>query len=143
MIFIYRNPRRCVALHPGNASAHGQLEDISDLSNVAVIFRPKNTTAFLQPLDANETASSKKRYRKKQYQCALLLIEDENTKDLYNLKVLQAMRSLCSNWDKIGQKTIYDCRRKPVIIDSSTTTNTQEEEERKEIETVNNEGEDD
>ena len=78
-IYKSKTPGRSVALLLDNTSAHGQSKDIPDLLNVEVIYLPKNATAFLQPLDAGVIASLKKRYRKKQYQSALSLIEDDNT----------------------------------------------------------------
>ncbi len=55
--FVSKTPGRRVALLLDNASAHGKIEDLSFLSNVEVIFLPKNTTAFLQPLDAGVIAA--------------------------------------------------------------------------------------
>ena len=52
------------------------------------------------------------------------------------------MRSLCSNWDEIDEKIIFNCWRKTGIINSSTTSNIQEEE-KEEIGIVNFEEEDD
>ncbi len=62
------------------------------------------------------------------------------------MKVLEAMESLCTNWNEIDQKIIYNCWRKTGIIDSSTSSNLQEEEEEEDDdddETFNVEGEDD
>ncbi len=39
------------------------------------------------------------------------------------------MNSLCTNWNEIDQKIIYNFWRKTGIIDSSTSTNLQEEED--------------
>ena len=72
------------------------------------------------------------------------LIEDDSTKDLCNVNVLQAMRSLCSNWDEVDKNIIFNCWRKSRILNSSTTSNIQEEEkEEEEIGIVNYEREDD
>ena len=79
--------------------------------------------------------------QKKQYQRALSLIEEESTRNLYNVNVLQAMRSLNFNWDEIDEKIIYNCWRKTGIINSNATTNIHEEEE--EIGIVTYEEEDD
>ncbi len=140
-MYVSKTPNRKVALLLDNASAHGQIEDLHALLNVEVIFLTKNTTAFLQILDAGVIASLKKRYRKKKYERALCLIENENTKDLYNVNVLEVMESLWNNWNEIDQKIIYNCWRKTGIIDSSTITNLQEEED--DDETFNVEGGDD
>ncbi len=70
-MYVSKTPNRKVALIPDNASAHRQIEHLPALLNVEDIFLSKNTTAFLQPLDAGVITSLKKRYRKKQYERAL------------------------------------------------------------------------
>ncbi len=80
--YVSKTNIRRVALLLDNASAHGRLQDCPDLENIEVIFLPKNTTAYLQPSDAGVIAALKQRYRRKQYERALSLLEGEDTKQL-------------------------------------------------------------
>ncbi len=106
--YILKTPGRKVALLIYNASSHGRLEDISSLSNMEVIYLPKNATSFLQALDAGVIASLKRRYRKKQYEHALSLINNENSKSLYKVNASQAMKWVSSIWDNIESRIIHN-----------------------------------
>ena len=89
--FVSRTRERRVLLLIDNASSHVRIENLPELANVDVLFLPKNTTLVLQPLDAGVIACVKKRYRRKQYERALGLTENEDTRDLYNMNLLQAI----------------------------------------------------
>ncbi len=107
--YVSKTNGRRVALLLDNALAHGRLKDYLVLENIEVTFLPKNTTAYLQCLDADVIAASKRRYRRKQYERALPLLERANTKQLYNVNLLQAMNWICSIWEDINPHTIYNC----------------------------------
>ncbi len=62
--YVSKTPERHVLLLLYNAFAHGQIEDLSFLSNVEVVFLTKNTIAFLQPLDSGVITALKRRYSK-------------------------------------------------------------------------------
>ncbi len=96
----------------------------------------------MQPLDAGVIAPLKTRYRKNQYNRALTLIENENTKDLYIVNILQAMNWVNTNWQEIDRKIIHNCWKKTGLISSITIENAVDIEETSN-DSVNLEGEDD
>ena len=110
--FVSRTRERRVLLLIDNASSHGRIENLSELANVDVLFLPKNKTSVLQPLDPGVIACVKQRYRRKQYERALGSIENEDTRDLYNVNLLQAIQWVPTVWDGIEAKVIYNCWEK-------------------------------
>ena len=73
--YISRTSVRRVALLIDNASAHAKLDDLPVLLIFEVIYLPKSTTSYVQPLHDGTIASLKEGYRKKQYQQALSSLE--------------------------------------------------------------------
>ncbi len=127
--YILKTPGRNVVLLIGNASSNGRMEDIPSLSNVEAIYLPKNTTPFLQPLDAGVIASLKRIYRKRQYERALLLIDNEDSKNLYNVNVSQAMKWISSTWDSIESRIIHNCSEETRSLEPHLIHNIEQREE--------------
>ncbi len=59
----------------------------------------------------------------------MTLIENQDTKDLYNVNLLQAMNWINTNWEDINQKIIYNCWKKTGLINSITSVKGLEDEE--------------
>ena len=58
---------RRVVLLTDNASGHGEIDILPILSNMVVLFLPRNTTSHLQPLGSGLIATVKTRYKKSFY----------------------------------------------------------------------------
>lgn len=70
-------------------------------------------------------ASLKKSHRESQYQRVLPLLENENTKKLYDVHVLQAFKWITSIWNNnIEENIIFDCLEKTVLIVSEFINST-------------------
>ena len=104
-----------MALLLDNASCHGSHLTLPCLKNVTVIFLPKNTTSFLQPLDAGIIASVKRRYRKEQVLSALSS-KQTNMKLLYNVDQLTAMKWISEIWQSLDSSIVFNCWMKTGII---------------------------
>ncbi len=77
------------ALLIDNASCHGSISNLPNLSNVTVFFFPKRTTSTLQAIDAGVIAALKNRYRTKQYERASDSVEEDDTEKCTELIYLQ------------------------------------------------------
>ncbi len=115
--YISKTLGRKVALLLDNLSSHGRIEDVLSLSNVEVIYVPKKYYIFfITERDAGVIAFLKRKYRKKQYERALLLIENEKSKNLYEVNVSQAMKWISAIWDNIEIRIIHNCWEKIVYL---------------------------
>ncbi len=74
-------------------------------------------------------ASLKRRYRKKQNECALSLIDNENSKNSYKVNVFQALKWISSIWDNIESRIIHNCREKTRLIEPHLIHNTEQRAE--------------
>ena len=61
--YVTIEPGRRVVLLIDSASGHGEIENFPILSNVIVLFLPRNTKSQLQPLDSGLLATAKTRYK--------------------------------------------------------------------------------
>ena len=127
--FVSRTRERRVLLLIDNASSHGRIENLPELANVDVLFLLKNTTSVLQPLDPAVIAWVKQRYRSKQYKRTLGLIENKDTRDLYNVNLLQGIQWVSRIWDEIEAKVIYNCWEKTRLIKSTANSDFQFQED--------------
>lgn len=105
---IGKQPDRKILLLMDNCSAHGSKETLPSLQHVEVEFLPPNTTSKLQPLDAGIIAAMKVRYRRRQMEHAVDML-DEGVLDVYKIDILTAMRWLSSIWSSISDETIRNC----------------------------------
>ena len=103
-----------------------------------IIFLPKNTTAFLQPLDAGVITFLKKTIQKKAIStCFVVDWKWEHKKLVQCVRIISyGIIDYELEWN--GSKDYSQLLEKTDVIDSSTTTNLEDEEE---IEAFNYEGE--
>ena len=104
-----------MALLLDNASCHGSHLTLPCLKNVTVIFLPKNTTSFLQPLDAGIIASVKRRCSREQVLSALTS-EQPNMKLLYNVDLLTAMKWISEIWQSLDSSIVFNWWMKTGLI---------------------------
>ncbi len=97
--YISTTAERRVVLLIDNASCNGRVDDLPELSNVEVVYLPKRTTSRIQPLDAGIIACLKRRYRRNQILSALNLMDTEDTKNLYKVDILKAIRWINEEWE--------------------------------------------
>ena len=62
--------------------------------------------------------------KEKQRQQALWLLQNENTKKMYDVDVLQAIKWITSIWNDIEEKMIYNCRKEIGLIVSESNNPT-------------------
>ncbi len=67
-------------------------------------------------IDAGVIAVLKKRYRKKQMERALDLLDGENTSSLYKVDLLTAIMWVCEIWDGMEPSILHNCWCKTGII---------------------------
>ena len=129
--YIGQTPGRRVVLLVDNASCHGRSETLPTLANVDVIYLPKNTTSRTQPLDAGVIASVKSRYRKRQLERAVDLIEEGITDNLYSIDLYSAIRMIYEIWNRMETSIFVNCWAKtclvPIAAQECTPTNIVEE----------------
>ena len=101
---------RKIALLIDNCPAH---PSVSDLTNVQLVFLPRNTTSVLQRINPGVIRSLKAHYwgRVIRRLCRAL----DKTKMLPKISVLQAMKILVSSWEAVSTQTIVNCFRKAGI----------------------------
>ena len=101
---------RKIALLIDNCPAH---PSVSDLTNVQLVFLPRNTTSVLQPMDQVVIRSLKAHYRERVVHrlCRAL----DKMKTLRKISILQAMKILVSSWEAVSAQTIVNCFSKAGI----------------------------
>ena len=127
--YVAQTKGRKISLLIDNASSHGCIQNLPVLSNVEVIYLPKNTTSCLQPLDAGIIASLKKRYRRMQYEHASCLLQEESTQDLYNVNILVACKTITLISNAIEGIIIFNCWEKTRLINSASANDSEPSEE--------------
>ena len=128
--YISTTAERRVVLLIDNASCNGRVDDLPELSNVEVVYLPKRTTSRIQPLDAGIIACLKRRYRRNQILSALNLMDTEDTKNLYKVDILKAIRWINEEWENQSETTIYNCWCKTGLVghEEHTVSNHSESE---------------
>ncbi|XP_054155943.1 tigger transposable element-derived protein 4-like [Oppia nitens] len=111
---------RKVALILDNCSAHPSIK----LSNVKLIYLPPNATSRLQPMDAGVIHCLKSNYRKKLVRRLLALYEDNNSFDVKNITLYEAILMLSNSWDDINSQIITNCFKKCGIGESESINET-------------------
>ena len=87
---------------------------INSLSNIKVIYLPKNTTSVLQPCDQGIIKCIKGRYRMHMMKKLILNVEIGKSEEKVN--ILDAIYMITSAWNDINQSTIRNCFKKAGII---------------------------
>ena len=95
-----------------NATCHP--EDIDDkLSNIKVIFLPKNTTSRLQPLDAGIIKNFKCHYRAFVIKHVIAKIDSQSkatASDITkSINILMAIQWVKQAWEQVKETTIINC----------------------------------
>jgi hypothetical protein len=102
---------RKILLILDNAPSHPYVE----LSNVELMFLPKNTTSILQPLDMGVIKSFKNHY----FNALINSIDHENIGETSNVlqktNLRNAMIFVSIAWDNVDEETIKNCFRKGFI----------------------------
>ncbi len=97
-VYIGQTNGRRVALLIDNASCYGSAETLPILQNVEVIFLPKRTTSRIQSLGAGIIACIKRRFRRRQVERAVDLIEEGVTESLYSIDLYNALILVSDIW---------------------------------------------
>ncbi|CAG8839388.1 9520_t:CDS:2, partial [Cetraspora pellucida] len=90
---------RKILLLVDNATSHA-IDNSEEYPNICLHFLPANTTAHLQPMDADIINAFKAHY-KCLYIHQVINDFDEGVKEPEKINVLQAMRLVKSTWDEI------------------------------------------
>lgn len=101
---------RKILLLMDNCPAHPPIS----LTNVNVVFLPKNTTAVLQPMDAGVIAWVKNRYKRLMMTHIVEVMDQASdvTSLAKKITIWDAVVYLKSAWDQIQSETIAKCFRK-------------------------------
>ena len=99
-----------------NASCHGTLESVPELSHVDIYFLPKKTTAILQPMDAGIIASVMKRYKQKQATNAICRLERGVLGNVYNVSLHQSITRMYHVWYRYPPHIVKNCWRKTRML---------------------------
>nr|CCA18681.1 conserved hypothetical protein [Albugo laibachii Nc14] len=103
-----------------NASAH--TADSMELKSVTVVFLAPNTSAKLPPMDAGSIASFKRRYRHRQLEHALDVVEQGSQANIYMLEQLTSMKWIKSCWREVPSDAIMNCFRHARLVLGRATT---------------------
>lgn len=117
-----KKKRKHILLFIDNCTAHG---DIPALTNIKVMFLPKNTTSKLQPLDQGIIQNFKTKYRKN---VVRQFLNDLECQSPTNISVLDAMWMITKAWDNVDDKTIVNCFKKSGFQVSDLNQNQDEDE---------------
>ena len=98
---MFYDKARNIALLLDNCPAH---PDVSNLTNVKLVFLPTNTTSVLQPMGQGVIRSLKPQYRWRMCITAL-----EKNQLLSKISILQAMMTLVSSWNAVPPHVIVKC----------------------------------
>ena len=103
---------RKILLLMDNATCHP--EDIDDkLSNIKVVFLPKNTTSRLQPLDAGIIKNFKRHYRVLIVKHVIAKIDGQSeatANDIAkSINILMAIQWVKQAWEQVKETTIINC----------------------------------
>lgn len=85
------------------------------LTHVVLVYLPKNTTPFFQPLDQGIIRSFKASYRRK-YAQKMVHYFNEHQKASPQLDILEAIYLIAEAWEELPQKVIYHCWVKAGIL---------------------------
>ena len=102
-----------------NASSHGTTENLPTLQHVDIIFLPKNATFRMQPLDLGIIASVKYRYRGKQIERAVNLLDSGVRDDLYKTNIRTAISYVYDIWQGVDSSIVHNCWIKTQLIDAT------------------------
>ncbi|KAJ1520378.1 hypothetical protein ONE63_003513 [Megalurothrips usitatus] len=105
-----RVEKRKILLFIDNCPAHPV---VNGLTNIKLIFLPKNTTSKLQPMDQGIIKNIKHYYRTRLVHRLINFIGRPNVqkKDCY-INLFQAMHFLQWSWSQVTQETISNCFRR-------------------------------
>ena len=107
--YISATSGRRAVLVLDNASCHGCPNSLPVLRHVEVLYLPKRSTSRTQPLDAGIIACIKRRFRRRQLEKAVDLIENGVTQKLYSMDLYTAMCALAKIWERLEGTVIHNC----------------------------------
>jgi len=113
--------RRKVCFIIDNCPSH---PTIPDLTNIEIIFLPKNTTSVLQPMDGGVIRMLKAYYRRRLVESRIIAFD---SKTEMHLDLLVALRFLKSSWDEINSTHIHNCYRHCGFKNSQLSNETENE----------------
>jgi len=101
-----------------NCPAHPHCLD-QTLSNVKIVFLPKNSTSVLQPMDQGIIRSFKCKYRTQLISHIINEVKDKKADDM-KVDVLMVMNWCRCAWDGVTQETIKNCYRKAYFVKTTS-----------------------
>lgn len=125
--YVAKSPDRKVLLLIDNCSAHGKKEALPCLPNIRVEYFPPNCTSIIQPMDAGIIAALKLRYKRRHMERALENMEVQ-TKHVYKVDVLTAMKWFKSAWNDLPSKAIKNCWIHTKLIYGEKSADVEQEE---------------
>jgi hypothetical protein len=96
---------RKVMLFIDNCSSHPYMS----LSNVKIIFLPRNTTSRLQPMDQGIIKCLKDYYRSLIVRKLISILDNNQYPDIKSIDLFDALIMLKSSWNKVSDTTIKNC----------------------------------
>ena len=107
----FQKENRKIALIIDNCLAH---PTIGDLSNVKLIFLPRNTTSVSKPMDQGIIKCLRAFYRRRLVN--LMIKRLEQGQDLPKILILRALQLLVASWNDVTKTTIVNCFGKAKIF---------------------------
>lgn len=92
---------RKILLMIDNCSAHGSKKTLPTLNHIRPSSLPPNTSSKIQALDAGTISQVEENFRGRLLHRAFESIEAE-TKSVYNVDILTALRWICTEWDNLS-----------------------------------------
>ena len=122
---------RNVVLFLDNGTSHRESIE-KNLSNIKLVFLPKNTTSRLQPLDAGIIRAFKLKYRKLLIRYVISRVDDnKRASDIINeINILKVIGWVKSAWREVTSDTIKHCFEKcgsPTDDNAATAQDSDEE----------------
>ena len=109
---------RSICLTLDNCPSHPNIND--ELSNIELIFLPKNTTSDIQPLDQGIIANVKYHYKailRKKIKALTDIDSDTSALTLIKeIKIVHAVHMFSEAWDLVKPETIANCSKKAFRI---------------------------
>ncbi len=90
--------------------------NLPDLMCTELMFLPAGTSSRIQLLDAGIIGCSKGRYRRRQIQRAIDLLEEGLTDNIYRTHIYMAMNEMYDAWYPVEDSIIFNCWTKTGLL---------------------------
>ena len=122
-----------------DSSCHGWTETLRTLQYVDVLFFPARTTSRIQPLDTGIIANVRRKYRRRQLERAIELIEEVITQNIYMTNLYMVMTIEHEIWTNTDEDAISNCSTKTELPTAQSTSKSERERQASTNITPNNE----